>query len=101
LLGHHRRLSAHEMTSAEQTPTLRTVVIPFTQLQDKDANLSVKIEQGFGPDGLQILSISDVPGYASLRQNLLNLAPSNDPQDDDSMSSWCGWHTDRGSLTGV
>ncbi|GJS34447.1 putative 2-oxoglutarate and Fe(II)-dependent oxygenase superfamily protein [Tanacetum coccineum] len=63
------------MTSAEQTPTLRTVVIPFTQLQDKDADLSLKIEQGFGPDGLGILSISDVPGYASLRQNLLNLAP--------------------------
>ncbi|GKB35365.1 hypothetical protein Tco_0880307, partial [Tanacetum coccineum] len=115
---------------------------------DKDADLSVKIEQGFGPDGLGILSISDVPGYASLRQNLLNLAPrlaslleevlkeledprsrynfgwshgkeklesgkpgeicswiisaeSNDPQDDDSMSSWCGWHTDHGSLTGI
>ncbi|GKE55827.1 putative 2-oxoglutarate and Fe(II)-dependent oxygenase superfamily protein, partial [Tanacetum coccineum] len=42
-----------------------------------------------------------VPGYASLRQNLLNLAPSNDPQDDDSMSSWCGWHTGHGSLIGL
>nr|GEV64504.1 hypothetical protein [Tanacetum cinerariifolium] len=62
------------MTSAEQTPTLRTVVIPFTQLQDNDDNLLLKIEQGFGPDGLGILSIYDVPGYVSLRQNLLNLA---------------------------
>nr|GEX80096.1 2-oxoglutarate and Fe(II)-dependent oxygenase superfamily protein isoform 1 [Tanacetum cinerariifolium] len=42
---------------------------------DKDADLSLKVEQGFGPDGLGILSISDVPGYVSLRQNLLNLAP--------------------------
>ncbi|XP_071716270.1 uncharacterized protein [Rutidosis leptorrhynchoides] len=61
--------------SAVQTPTLRTVVIPFTLLQDKDADLSAKIEEGFGPDGLGILSISHVPGYTLLRQNLLNLAP--------------------------
>nr|XP_043624517.1 uncharacterized protein LOC122596070 [Erigeron canadensis] len=61
--------------AATNTPTFRTVVIPFTQLKDKDADLSAKIEEGFGPDGLGILSISDVPGYALLRQNLLNLAP--------------------------
>ncbi|GJV24295.1 hypothetical protein Tco_1376990 [Tanacetum coccineum] len=47
----------------------------FDSKKDKDADLSVKIKQGFGPDGLGILSICDVPGYASLRQNLLNLAP--------------------------
>ncbi|KVH88829.1 hypothetical protein Ccrd_025285 [Cynara cardunculus var. scolymus] len=61
--------------AAAQTPTFRTVVIPFSELKDKDADLSVKIEEGFGPDGLGILSISDVPGYAFLRKNLLNLAP--------------------------
>ncbi|GJT79183.1 hypothetical protein Tco_1053525 [Tanacetum coccineum] len=49
--------------------------LEVTTAQDKDADLSVKIKQGFGPNGLRILSISDVPGYASLRQNLLNLAP--------------------------
>ncbi|KAJ0089454.1 hypothetical protein Patl1_13188 [Pistacia atlantica] len=26
---------------------------------------------------------------------------SNHVQDGDSMSSWCGWHTDHGSLTGL
>ncbi|XP_021996643.1 uncharacterized protein LOC110893816 isoform X2 [Helianthus annuus] len=57
------------------TPTLPTVVIPFTHLQDKDADLSMKIEEGLGPDGLGILSVSGVPGYTLLRQNLLNLAP--------------------------
>ncbi|KAI3524568.1 hypothetical protein L1887_03227 [Cichorium endivia] len=61
--------------TAAQTPTIRTVVIPFAQLKDKDADLSMKIEEGFGPDGLGILSISNVPGYTSLRQNLLNIAP--------------------------
>ncbi|KAI3526174.1 hypothetical protein L1887_05417 [Cichorium endivia] len=35
----------------------------------------MKIGEGFGPDGLGILSISNVPGYTSLRQNLLNIAP--------------------------
>jgi hypothetical protein len=29
-------------------------------LQDKSADLSMKIEEGFGPNGLGILSISDV-----------------------------------------
>ncbi|KAI5389475.1 hypothetical protein KIW84_074946 [Lathyrus oleraceus] len=125
---------------------------------DKDYDLSLKIEQGFGPDGLGILSVTDVPGYSSLRRNLLHLAPKlanlpkevkddlEDPNSrypsycgsnvwprstlpelelafkalgklifdvglmvayhcdqygDNSMSSWCGWHTDNGSLTGL
>ncbi|CAL5211951.1 unnamed protein product [Lathyrus oleraceus] len=55
--------------------SLSTVSIPFSHLQDKDYDLSLKIEQGFGPDGLGILSVTDVPGYSSLRRNLLHLAP--------------------------
>ncbi|KAL8242992.1 hypothetical protein R6Q59_013294 [Mikania micrantha] len=65
-----------ENLAVDQTPTIRTVVIPFTHLKDKEADLSMKIEEGFGPEGLGILSVSDVPGYTLLRQNLLNLAPS-------------------------
>lgn len=38
-------------------------------------DLSAKIEEGFGPGSLGILSISDVPGYNPLRQNLLRLSP--------------------------
>ncbi|XP_028117194.1 uncharacterized protein LOC114314865 [Camellia sinensis] len=44
-------------------------------MQDKNIDLSAKIEEGFGPNGLGILSISDVPEYSSLRQNLLCLSP--------------------------
>ncbi|KAM7509467.1 hypothetical protein LguiA_019920 [Lonicera macranthoides] len=44
-------------------------------IEEKDADLSAKIEEGFGPNGLGILSISNVPGYSSLRQNLLHLSP--------------------------
>ncbi|WCJ29741.1 2-oxoglutarate (2OG) and Fe(II)-dependent oxygenase superfamily protein [Euphorbia peplus] len=56
-------------------PTLRTVTIPYLHLQDKNADLSFKIEQGFGPNGLGILSVTDVPGFSTLRQNLLHLSP--------------------------
>ncbi|KAI7750795.1 hypothetical protein M8C21_019701 [Ambrosia artemisiifolia] len=69
-------MSSHQgFVFLQMTPTLQTVVIPYTHLKDKDADLSMKIEQGFGPDGLGILSVSDVPGYTLLRQNLLSLAP--------------------------
>ncbi|XP_019176993.1 PREDICTED: uncharacterized protein LOC109172278 isoform X2 [Ipomoea nil] len=34
-----------------------------------------KIEEGFGPNSLGILSISDVPEYTLLRRNLLLLSP--------------------------
>lgn len=52
-----------------------TVSIPFSHLQDKNHDLSLKIEEGFGPNGLGILSVTDVPGYSTLRRNLLHLAP--------------------------
>ncbi|GFY96310.1 2-oxoglutarate (2OG) and Fe(II)-dependent oxygenase superfamily protein [Actinidia rufa] len=54
--------------------TLRTVSIPFSDLHDKNIDLSPKIEEGFGPNGLGILTVSDVPGYSLLRQNLLRLS---------------------------
>ncbi|XWS26897.1 hypothetical protein CRYUN_Cryun26dG0069600 [Craigia yunnanensis] len=65
------------MSSSSQTslPTLRTVTISFSELKDEDADLSTKIEEGFGPNGLGILSITDVPEFPSLRRNLLNLSP--------------------------
>lgn len=56
-------------------PTVRTVTIPYSDLKDRSADLSTKIEEGFGPNGLGILSISAVPGYSLLRQNLLHLSP--------------------------
>lgn len=56
-------------------PTARTVTVPYSDLKDKDVDLSAKIEEGFGPNGLGILSVSAVPGYSLLRQNLLHLSP--------------------------
>ncbi|GAA0174703.1 oxidoreductase [Lithospermum erythrorhizon] len=58
-----------------QPPTFPTVTITYDQLKDRKVDLSQKIEDGFGPNGLGILSISDVPGYSLLRKGLLRLAP--------------------------
>ncbi|GAB2300393.1 hypothetical protein Dimus_034435 [Dionaea muscipula] len=76
----HRRVSAPAIwtslsSSPTHPPTVRPVTIPFFDLQDKSADLSAMIEKGFGPEGLGILTISHVPGFSSLRQNLLRLSP--------------------------
>ncbi|KAK1298398.1 hypothetical protein QJS10_CPB14g01165 [Acorus calamus] len=55
--------------------TVRTVTISHSELKDKGRDLSAKIEEGFGPNGLGILSVSDIPGYISLRRDLLHLSP--------------------------
>ncbi|KZV29635.1 hypothetical protein F511_00913 [Dorcoceras hygrometricum] len=70
-----RRSTRVRMFSQVSAPSVPTVSISYTELKDQSADLSGKIEQGFGPNGLGILSISEVPGYTSLRRNLLQLAP--------------------------
>ncbi|KAE8802710.1 hypothetical protein D1007_21537 [Hordeum vulgare] len=59
-------------------PSVRTVSIPFADLKIAGAgqDLSGKIEEGLGPNGLGIISISDVPDFPALRRTLLRLAPS-------------------------
>ncbi|KAF8716255.1 hypothetical protein HU200_026539 [Digitaria exilis] len=54
---------------------VRAVTIPFADLRDRGKDLSGKIEEGFGPRGLGIVSIAGVPGYPELRKRLLRLAP--------------------------
>ncbi|KAG8044426.1 hypothetical protein GUJ93_ZPchr0057g2644 [Zizania palustris] len=56
-------------------PSVRTVSIPFSDLKERDRDLSGKIEEGLGPNGLGIISIADVPGFPLLRKALLRLAP--------------------------
>ncbi|XP_031094754.1 uncharacterized protein LOC115999119 isoform X2 [Ipomoea triloba] len=72
-----RRAFAAMASCSSQVPshTVRTVTISYTELKDKNADLSAKIEEGFGPNSLGILSISDVPEYTLLRRNLLLLSP--------------------------
>ncbi|KAK9947748.1 hypothetical protein M0R45_003357 [Rubus argutus] len=62
-------------SAATTVPTLTPVTISYSELKDKETDLSRKIEEGFGPKGLGILSITDVPGFSSLRRNLLHLSP--------------------------
>ncbi|PIN24337.1 hypothetical protein CDL12_02933 [Handroanthus impetiginosus] len=40
-------------------PTVSTVTISYTELKDPIADILEKVELGFGPNGLGILSISD------------------------------------------
>ncbi|KAJ8442372.1 LOW QUALITY PROTEIN: hypothetical protein Cgig2_018628 [Carnegiea gigantea] len=61
--------------SLAHPPAVRPVTIPFSDIQDKSADLSAKIEEGFGPNGLGIIAISNVPRYPSLRKSLLHLSP--------------------------
>ncbi|KAF8065610.1 Lrrc47 [Scenedesmus sp. PABB004] len=50
------------------------VVLPYERVVDPDADLTRELVEGFGPDGLGILTVSGVPGFAELRQRLLPLA---------------------------
>nr|CAD1817811.1 unnamed protein product [Ananas comosus var. bracteatus] len=77
-----RRVSCRKMAGAPPS-ALRTVSIPYSDLADREKDLSMTIEEGFGPGGLGIISISDVPGFPLLRKNLLHLAPrvANLPHD--------------------
>ncbi|KAJ9183395.1 hypothetical protein P3X46_007257 [Hevea brasiliensis] len=71
------RITFPTMSCSSQTtfPILRTVTISYSDLKDRNVDLSTKIEEGFGSNGLGILSVTDVPGFSSLRQNLLHLSP--------------------------
>ena len=53
----------------------KIVCLPYAALKRGD-DLSAKIEEAFGFDGLGILTVSDVPGLAEARSTLLPLAPA-------------------------
>ncbi|PKA51090.1 hypothetical protein AXF42_Ash010530 [Apostasia shenzhenica] len=54
--------------------TVGVTTISYSELQDRRGDLSPKIEEGFGPDGLGIVSVSGVPRFPYLRQTLLYLS---------------------------
>ncbi|KAH9301020.1 hypothetical protein KI387_012603, partial [Taxus chinensis] len=54
--------------------TTKVVTIPHSDLLDRSAYLSEELEAGFGPNGLGIIAISDVPRYPILRKDLLQLS---------------------------
>lgn len=85
---------------------VKPVTISYYELKDTEKDLSDKIEEAFGPAGLGIISISDVPEFSLLRQNLLYLSPilANLPdnvkeslEDPDSRYSF-GWFYGREKL---
>lgn len=50
------------------------VALSYAELCEPEADLSTQIEAAFGPDGLGIVVVNDVPEYATLRATLLPLA---------------------------
>lgn len=61
------------MTDVEY-PLAQPVVIPYSKIVDKDADLHDEIEKAYGYDGLGLLVVDDVPQLPQLRQALLPLA---------------------------
>jgi hypothetical protein len=54
--------------------TTPIVILSHYDLTDVNSSLKEKISTAFGSDGLGILFVRDVPGYASARSRLLPLA---------------------------
>ncbi|XP_072993819.1 uncharacterized protein [Typha latifolia] len=77
------RCSPRRISCQNLPPTVRTVTISYSDLRDREKDLSKKIEEGLGPNGLGIISISDIPQFPVFRTNLLYLAPrlANLPDD--------------------
>lgn len=54
--------------------TAKVVTIRYSDLAETSADFSEELEAGFGPNGLGIIAISEVPKYSKLRENLLQLS---------------------------
>ncbi|KAL2652247.1 hypothetical protein R1flu_020375 [Riccia fluitans] len=59
---------------AEHEGEFKIVTFRYSDLQNKDSDLTVDLEKGFGPNGLGIVGITDIPGYSESRKKLLRLA---------------------------
>eukprot|EP01018_Ginkgo_biloba_P002059 Gb_10635 [translate_table: standard] len=79
--------------------TSKVVRIRHCDLLERSADLSEELESGFGPSGLGIIAICDVPRFSVLRKSLLELShrlaalpeeAKNDLEDPDSRYSF-GW----------
>lgn len=60
--------------SSSPTPTAGVVNLDYNDLLNDSIDLSAEIERAYGPDGLGILTVSNVPQFAELRAQLLPLA---------------------------
>lgn len=56
------------------TNSRELLCVSYAKLTDPEADLSKIIKDAYGPDGLGILAVSDVPGFTEARARLLPLA---------------------------
>eukprot|EP00456_Euglypha_rotunda_P035423 TRINITY_DN27273_c0_g1_i1.p1 TRINITY_DN27273_c0_g1~~TRINITY_DN27273_c0_g1_i1.p1 ORF type:complete len:373 (-),score=58.88 TRINITY_DN27273_c0_g1_i1:57-1175(-) len=59
--------------SVQTARDAKIVRLSYNDLK-KGVNLGAQIEEAYGPNGLGILTVSDIPNYLELRLNLLKLA---------------------------
>lgn len=57
-----------------QYSTSKIVTVRYSDLKERTVDLSQELEAGFGPNGLGIIAISDVPEFPVLRKHLLQLS---------------------------
>jgi hypothetical protein len=84
------------------------VTVSYAALSDPSADLSAAIEAAFGLEGLGIVAVDGVPGYAEARSSLLPLAarlaalPANTlAAMEDAQSHWnFGWSHGKEKLEG-
>ncbi len=97
------------MEASTSAPVAANLVrVSFATLADAAADLSAPIAAAFGPDGLGIILVDDVPGYAEARGALLPLASALAalPADqlarlEDAASHWnFGWSHGKERLEG-
>ncbi|GBF96577.1 hypothetical protein Rsub_09160 [Raphidocelis subcapitata] len=86
----------------------RPVEIPFEALVDPRSDLAALIQEGFGPDGLGIVTVSGVPDFPALRERLLPLTAALAALPDDAKAALedaasnynVGWSHGKEALVG-
>ena len=62
------------METEMEAPKAAPVCLDFKLLSDSSFDFAAEIQEAFGPDGLGLLTVKNVPDFPTLRQNLLPLA---------------------------
>jgi len=62
------------MTDIKETKTAQIVEFDYTELLDKSKPLYEKIKNAYGPEGVGICLIKNIPGYVEARKQFLPLA---------------------------
>jgi len=77
----------HKVNISEQGKMPDVVVIEYADLADTKKDVSELIEKAYGPDGLGVLAIRNVPGFVAARNAALPLSHDLAHLDEDTLAS--------------